>query len=94
MLSRLGVEIIIIDEFTYRVRAYEGVLSELQEYVDLYMEKYNTLLVVSGSLVSLMEKEGAGRWKPPLRQGYQQAEACSPTLQVPEKDTPPMGPCG
>ena len=64
VLSRLGVEIIIIDEFTYWVRAYEGVLSELQEYIDLHMEKYNTLLVVSGSLVSLMEKKVLGGGSP------------------------------
>ncbi len=64
LLSRLGADAIVIDEFTYWVRAYEGVLSELQEYIDLYMEKYNVLLVISGSLVGLMEEQVLGGGSP------------------------------
>lgn len=64
MLSRLGANVIVIDEFTYWVRSYEGVLSELQEYVDLYMDRYDVLLVISGSLVGLMEERVLGGGSP------------------------------
>ncbi|MCE4625224.1 MAG: ATP-binding protein [Desulfurococcales archaeon] len=64
IISRLGAEVIVIDEFTYWVRAYEGVLSELQEFIDLHLDKYNTLLIVSGSLVGIMERQVLGGGSP------------------------------
>ncbi len=64
LIERGGAEVIVIDEFTYWVRSSPRVLSELQEYIDLYLGESNVLLIVSGSLVGVMEKSVLGGGSP------------------------------
>ncbi len=48
--------LLILDEFSYLIRREEGILSELSRAIEENKE-LNALIVVSGSYVSLMEKE-------------------------------------
>ncbi len=56
MIERADAEVVVIDEFTYWVRASPRALSELQEFVDNYLKGSNLLLLVAGSLVGVMER--------------------------------------
>jgi len=64
MLANIGVEIVVIDEFTYWVRAAPLVVSELQEFVDLELPKTDMLLVVAGSLMGVMKRDLLGGGSP------------------------------
>jgi AAA+ ATPase superfamily predicted ATPase len=55
---------VIIDEFTYWVRVAEAVVADLQWFVDHILPGTRILLVISGSLVGLMEKGVAGGGAP------------------------------
>ncbi|BES82261.1 ATP-binding protein [Pyrodictium abyssi] len=64
ILARAGVEVVVIDEVTYWIRAAPIVLSELQEFVDHYLPGSRMLLVLTGSLVGVMEHEVLGGGSP------------------------------
>ena len=55
---------IIVDEFTYWVRAAEAVVADVQWFVDHILPSTRLLLVVSGSLVGLMERGVVGGGAP------------------------------
>ena len=55
---------IVIDEFTYWVRVAEAVVADLQWFVDHVLPQTRILLVVSGSLVGLMERGVLGGGAP------------------------------
>ncbi len=64
LIERVGAKVVVIDEFTYWVRASPRVLSELQEYIDTRLPSTDLLVVLSGSLVGVMEREIAGGGSP------------------------------
>ncbi len=47
----------VIDEFTYLIKAEARILSTLQKYWDLYFSKMNVQIILSGSLVGLMNEQ-------------------------------------
>ena len=55
---------VVLDEFTYWLRVEPGVVSELQYVVDHVLPGTRLLLVVSGSLVGLMQREVLGGGSP------------------------------
>jgi len=57
--------LIVIDEFTYLVERDEGVLSDFQEIVDEILPNTNIKLILTGSLVGMMETKVLG-YKSPL----------------------------
>lgn len=59
-----GVELIVIDEFTYWVRVAPRVLSELQLFVDEFLLGTRMMLVLCGSLVGVMERDVLGGGAP------------------------------
>ncbi|MCD6324597.1 MAG: ATP-binding protein [Desulfurococcales archaeon] len=59
-----GVELVVIDEFTYWVRVAPRVMSELQLFVDEYLPKTRMLLVLCGSLIGVMERDVLGGGAP------------------------------
>ena len=64
MIHRSGGEIVVIDEYTYWARASPRVQSELQEFVDHTLPSTNMLVVISGSLVGVMERNVLGGGAP------------------------------
>ena len=64
LIARYGDVVVVIDEFTYWVRSGARVLSELQEFVDMRLPDTRMLLVVSGSLVGVMERSVLGGGSP------------------------------
>ena len=64
MIHRSGGEIVVIDEYTYWARASPRVLSELQEFVDHTLPSTNMLVVISGSLLGVMERNVLGGGAP------------------------------
>ena len=56
--------LVVLDEFSYLVEYDEGVLSDVQEIVDVVLESKNIKLILLGSLVSLMERRVLGRSSP------------------------------
>ncbi len=63
-LAKTGCNLVVIDEFTYWVRTSSQVLSELQYFVDNVLPKTNTLLIISGSLIGVIEREVIGGGSP------------------------------
>ncbi len=61
---REGVELVVIDEFTYWVRVAPVVVSELQYFVDHILPNTNMLLIVCGSLVGVVERSVLGGGSP------------------------------
>jgi len=57
--------LIVIDEFTYLMERDEGVLSDFQEIVDEIFPNTNIKLILTGSLVGMMETKVLG-YKSPL----------------------------
>ncbi len=57
--------ILAIDEFTYWIEQDKGILSTFQVIWDELLSKKNVMLILSGSIVSLMETEVLG-YKSPL----------------------------
>lgn len=49
--------IIVIDEYPYLVRSYEGISSIIQDIYDNKLKNSNIMLILSGSNLSFMEKE-------------------------------------
>ncbi|MEB3756218.1 MAG: ATP-binding protein [Desulfurococcales archaeon] len=64
LLSRLNVDVIIIDEITYWVKSDPIVLSEIQEYVDRVLPNTKTLLILTGSLLGVLKDEILGGGSP------------------------------
>ncbi len=64
VIYRSGGEVVVLDEFTYWVRGSPRVLSELQEYVDNVLPGTNMLLVLTGSLLGVMERDVLGGGSP------------------------------
>ena len=64
VIHRSGGEVVVLDEFTYWVRGSPRVLSELQEYVDNNLSSTNMLLLLTGSLVGVMERDVLGGGSP------------------------------
>ena len=64
LVARIGADVIVIDEFTYWVRVAPRVLSELQYFIDHDLPGTRSLLVVSGSLVGVMERSVLGGGSP------------------------------
>ncbi len=62
LVFRGGAEAVVIDEFTYWVRASPRVLSEMQELVDQSFPRYGGTVVITGSVMGVMMSEvlGAG----------------------------------
>ena len=52
----MGVEVIVIDEFTYWIRIAPRVLSELQYFVDMVLPNTRLLLIICGSIVGVIER--------------------------------------
>ncbi len=59
-----GIDLIVIDEFTYWIRVAPRILSELQAFVDNILPNTRLLLIVSGSLVGIIEKDVLGGGSP------------------------------
>ncbi len=64
LVARKGDVVVVIDEFTYWARSSSRVLSELQEYVDHRLTSTRLLVVVTGSLVGVMENNVLGGGAP------------------------------
>ena len=64
LLARAGVEVVVIDEFTYWARSSPRVLSELQVFVDERLESTGLLVVISGSLIGVLERAVLGGGSP------------------------------
>jgi len=64
LASRSGAEVVVIDEFTYWARSDSIVLSELQEFVDGELADTGLLLVITGSLIGVMESYVLGGASP------------------------------
>ncbi len=64
VIHRLGAEVVVIDEFTFWVRAYPGVVGEIQRFVDEYLPGTSMVLALSGSLVGVMEGRVLGGGAP------------------------------
>ncbi|MCE4615109.1 MAG: ATP-binding protein [Desulfurococcales archaeon] len=64
LLSRLNVDVIVIDEITYWVKSDPIVLSEIQEYVDQVLTNTKTLLILTGSLLGVLKDEILGGGSP------------------------------
>ncbi len=59
-----GVEVVVIDEFTYWVRIAPRVLSELQYFIDLILPNTKLLLIICGSIVGVIERNVLGGGSP------------------------------
>ncbi len=59
-----GIDVVVIDEFTYWVRIAPRVVSELQVFVDNILPETKLLLIIAGSLVGVIEKEVIGGGSP------------------------------
>ncbi len=59
-----GVELVVIDEFTYWVRVAPRVMSELQLFVDEFLPRTRMMLVLCGSLIGVMERDVLGGGAP------------------------------
>jgi AAA+ ATPase superfamily predicted ATPase len=64
LLSRAGVEVVVIDEFTYWVKSSPQVLSELQSYIDETLPETRMHIVITGSLIGVIEKSILGGGSP------------------------------
>ncbi len=64
LMARSGADVVVIDEFTYWVRAAPRVASELQEFVDTQLPSTGLLVVISGSLVGVVERKILGGGSP------------------------------
>ena len=64
LLSRKGDVVIVLDEFTYWVRSSPRALSELQEFIDSKLSETKLLVIISGSLVGVMENSVLGGGAP------------------------------
>ena len=64
LLSRSHVDVVVIDEFTYWARSSPQVVSELQEYVDTRLPGTSMLVILTGSLVGVMERSILGGGSP------------------------------
>ena len=72
-LADADLEVLVLDEVTYWVRSDPVVLSELQEFVDLRLGETGMLVVLTGSLVGVMERDVLERgalFTPGPRGGY------------------------
>ncbi len=49
--------VIVIDEYSYLVKSYEGISSIIQDIYDNKLKNSNIMLILSGSNLSFMEKE-------------------------------------
>ncbi len=64
-LALRGREVLlVIDEFTYWARAEPRVVSEMQEVVDHLLPQTRSLIVLTGSLVGVMERQVVGGGSP------------------------------
>ncbi len=52
-----GKGVIVIDEYPYLVKSYEGISSIIQDIYDNKLKNSNIMLILSGSNLSFMEKE-------------------------------------
>ena len=64
LAHRQGAEVVVIDEFTYWARSEPRVLSELQEFVDTVLPGTRMLLLITGSLIGVMESRVLGGGSP------------------------------
>ena len=64
MSYRVGDAVLVIDEFTYWVRAEPRVVSELQRFVDTRLRDTRLLIVLVGSLVGVMYRSVIGGGAP------------------------------
>ncbi len=59
-----GIDIVVIDEFTYWVRVDPIVLSELQAFIDNILPRTRLLLIICGSLIGVIERNVLGGGSP------------------------------
>jgi len=64
LVHERGATTIVIDEVTYWARSWTGLASELQYFVDHVLPGTSLLLVLTGSLLGVMEDSLAGRGAP------------------------------
>ncbi len=63
-IARENIDVVVIDEFTYWVKIAPRVVSELQVFIDSILPKTKLLLILSGSLVGVIEKSVLGSGSP------------------------------
>lgn len=64
MVFRAGAEVVVIDEFTYWVKASPRALSEMQEFVDHFLPKLGGTVVITGSVLGVIMRDVLGGGSP------------------------------
>ena len=59
-----GKLVVVIDEITYWVRSYPGVVSEIQRFVDHVLPGFQAVIVLTGSIVGVVTRDLMGGGSP------------------------------